>query len=158
MTLNQVGSVLEVQGDRTGALAAYREGLDIVRALAAKEPGNKQWQRDLSVSLVFVVDVLLAEGDTTGALAAYREGLTAIRTAAAADIDNTLWQHELVTNLDGVGVVLEDQGDLAGALVAYREALEIPRALAGKGSEQQKVAARTCDQPEARRQPAHGTG
>ena len=38
-------------GDRTGALAAYEESLAITRKLAATDPGNAQWQRDLVLGL-----------------------------------------------------------------------------------------------------------
>jgi hypothetical protein len=42
--------VLRDEGDRAGALAAYRKALAIDEALAVKDPGNTQWQRDLSIS------------------------------------------------------------------------------------------------------------
>jgi hypothetical protein len=47
---NRIGDVLVAQGDGPGALAAYRKGLDIAEALAARDPANTEWQRDLSVS------------------------------------------------------------------------------------------------------------
>ena len=59
------------QGDLTGALAAYEEGLTIARDLAARDPGNAGWARDLSVSLERVGNVRVAQGDLAGALAAY---------------------------------------------------------------------------------------
>jgi hypothetical protein len=48
---NKIGEVLKAQGDLAGALAAYRDGLAIRKALAAKDPGNTGWQIDLVVSL-----------------------------------------------------------------------------------------------------------
>ena len=56
-----------------GALAAYRKGLAIREALAARDPANTEWQRDLSVSHDKIGDVLVAQGDGPGALAAYRK-------------------------------------------------------------------------------------
>src|SRR2546421_571272 len=47
---NGIGDVLVAQGDRAGALAAYRAGLEIRETLARRDPGNTEWQRDLSVS------------------------------------------------------------------------------------------------------------
>ena len=38
------------QGDLPGALTAYQASLDIRERLAATDPGNAQWQRDLAVS------------------------------------------------------------------------------------------------------------
>jgi hypothetical protein len=57
LAVAKVGEVLVAQGDLKGALPAYREGLDIARALAAKDPGNAQWQTDVVVSLVKVARV-----------------------------------------------------------------------------------------------------
>ena len=45
-----MGDVLSAQGDLTAALAAYRASLEIRERLAAADPGNAGWQRDLSVS------------------------------------------------------------------------------------------------------------
>lgn len=49
---NRIGDVLVAQGDGPGALAAYRKGLAIREALAARDPANAEWQRDLIVSNV----------------------------------------------------------------------------------------------------------
>jgi tetratricopeptide (TPR) repeat protein len=49
VVLNRIGDVLLAEGDRPGALEAYRKSLAIAEALAAKDPGNTQWQRDLSI-------------------------------------------------------------------------------------------------------------
>ena len=51
MSLEKVGDVRLAAGDRAGALAAYEEGLAILRKLAAADPGNAGWQADLVVSL-----------------------------------------------------------------------------------------------------------
>ncbi len=40
------------EGDRAGALQAYEESLEIARRLAAADPGNAGWARDLIVSNV----------------------------------------------------------------------------------------------------------
>ena len=64
----KVGDVRLAAGDRAGALAAYEESLAIMRKLAAADPGNAGWQRDVSVSLNKVGDVRLAAGDRRGRL------------------------------------------------------------------------------------------
>jgi hypothetical protein len=51
VSLNKVGDVLRAQSDLPGALANYREGLDIRRALAKADPSNMVWARDVWVSL-----------------------------------------------------------------------------------------------------------
>ena len=62
--------MLVAQGDGAGALAAYRKALAIREALAAHDPANTEWQRDLSVSHNKIGDVLVTQGDGAGALAA----------------------------------------------------------------------------------------
>jgi hypothetical protein len=51
--------VLVAQGDLPGALDAYRKRLAIAETLAARDPGNTPWQRDISISLGRMADTLL---------------------------------------------------------------------------------------------------
>ena len=78
-----VGDVLVAQGDLPAALSSYRDGLKIGQTLAAKDAGNSEWQRDLSVSLIKIGDVLVAQGDLPAALSSYRDGLKISQTLAA---------------------------------------------------------------------------
>jgi hypothetical protein len=55
-----VGDVRRDQGDLAGALQAYQASLGIRERLAASDPGNALWQRDLIVSRWRLAD--LAEG------------------------------------------------------------------------------------------------
>jgi tetratricopeptide (TPR) repeat protein len=48
----KIGDVLVAQGEGGAALAAYRAGMAIAERLAAADPGNAEWQRDLIVSCV----------------------------------------------------------------------------------------------------------
>ena len=93
------------QGDLPGALAAYDEGLTIARDLAARDPGNAGWARDVSVSLDRVGDVRRDQGDLPGALAAYDEGLTIRRDLAARDPGNAGWARDVSVSLNKVGDV-----------------------------------------------------
>ena len=45
-----VGNVLVAQGNLPEALQSYRDELAIMERLAKSDPGNADWQRDLSVS------------------------------------------------------------------------------------------------------------
>jgi len=58
-----IGSVLRDQGDLTGALEAFRASLVTRQALAAQDPANAEWQRDLSISQDNVARVLRDQGD-----------------------------------------------------------------------------------------------
>ena len=73
------------QGDLPGALAAFDESLTIARGLAARDPGNAGWTRDLGQ---------LAVGDArTGR--AFDESLTIRRDLAARDPGNAGWARDL---------------------------------------------------------------
>jgi hypothetical protein len=81
VALQRIGLVLVARGDLMGALASYREEFDVVSALAAKDPGNAQFQGDVTVSVNFIGNVLLAQGGFGSALAAYRKGLDLVAHA-----------------------------------------------------------------------------
>ena len=93
--------------------------------LAAQDPGQADWQRDLSVSYNKIGDVLLAQGDAPGALAAYRDALAIRERLAAQDPGQADWQRDLSVSYNKIGDVLLAQGDAPGALAAYRDALAI---------------------------------
>src|SRR5262245_6203076 len=71
---------------------------DQLQRLAAQDPGNAEWQRDLSVSRDKVGDVLVAQGNGAGALAAYRASLGIRERLAAQDPGNAAWQRDLVVS------------------------------------------------------------
>lgn len=48
---SRFGDMLQAQGDRTGALAAYQESVEIRRKLAAQDQDNAERQSDLALSL-----------------------------------------------------------------------------------------------------------
>ena len=93
-----------------------------MRKLAAADPGNAEWQHDVSVSLDKVGDVRLAAGDRAGALAAYEESLAIMRKLAAADPGNAQWQRDVGVSLERVGGVRLAAGDRAGRLRPTRRA------------------------------------
>jgi tetratricopeptide (TPR) repeat protein len=110
-------------------MAAYEESLAIMRKLAAADPGNADWQRDVSVSLEKIGDVRLAAGDRAAALAAYEESLAIMRKLVAADPRNAQWQRDVSVGLNRVGDLRLAAGDRAGALASYEESLAIMRKL-----------------------------
>jgi tetratricopeptide (TPR) repeat protein len=117
----------ETEVVRASLLDAVRQTLE---RLAAADPSNAGWQRDLSVSQIKIGNVLRAQGDSSGALAAYRQSLSVRERLAAADPSNADWQRDLSFCQSNIGDVLRDQGDLAGALAAYRHSLAVDERLA----------------------------
>ena len=130
VSFGRQGDVLSDQGDLAGALAAYQEGMAVIRRLAEADPSNAVWQRDLSVSHNRVGDVLRSQGNLAGAVAAYRESLALIRPLAESDPSDSVWQRDLSISHNKIGDVLRDQDDLVGALAAYRESMALRRRLA----------------------------
>ena len=122
--------MLVAEGEREGALTAYRAGLAIAEILARRDPGNTEWQRDLSVSHNKIGDVLVAAGEREGALNSYRAGLAIAETLARRDPGNTEWQRDLSVSHNNIGDVLVAEGDREGALTAYRAGLAIRDPLA----------------------------
>ena len=71
MTL--LGQTLKLIGDSNGALAEQRKYQLIMERLAAQDPENAGWQRELGVSYSWIGDILEAQGDLSGALAEQRK-------------------------------------------------------------------------------------
>ena len=96
MSYNTIGDISDARGDRDGALKAFNDGLDIRKALAARDPNNAEWQRDLSVCYERVGRISAARGDRDGALKAFNDGLDIAKALAARDPNNAEWQRDLL--------------------------------------------------------------
>ncbi len=70
----------------------YQADLDITTKLAAADPTNTQWQRDLSISHERLGELAQARADLTGAAEHYQACLDITTKLAAADPTNTQWQ------------------------------------------------------------------
>ncbi len=127
-----LGDVLWAQGNAEAALGQYRASLDLTGTLAAKDPTNTDWQRDLSVSYDRVGDVVLEQGDVAGALAAHRASLAIRDTLAANAPTHPGWKRAVSVSHDRIGDVLLAQGDVSGSLAAYRASLAIDETLVTK--------------------------
>jgi hypothetical protein len=99
VSLERIGNARDRTGDTAGALATYEEGLQIARALVARDSDNTKWQRDLSVSLNKIGDMRHRAGDVAGAFAAYDEGLEIKRKLVAIDPGNAGWRRGLIASL-----------------------------------------------------------
>jgi hypothetical protein len=63
--------------------------------LAAADPANTDWQRELSVSHIKLGDVARAAGDLAAARTAYQAGMDIMARLTAADPANVGWQRDL---------------------------------------------------------------
>ena len=127
------------QGNLDDALTAYEDSLDISEKLAAQDPSNAGWQRDLSVSYDKIGDVQSARGNLDGRAQGLRRTSLAIREKLAAqDPSNTGWQRDLSVSFNKIGDVQSARGNLDAALKAYRDSLAIAREAGRAGPEQRR--------------------
>ena len=137
------GDAAVAYGDLAAALAAYRASLAIAERLAAADPSNAEWQRDLSVSHDKLGDVLVAQGQLADALAAYRASLAIAsgwRRPIPATPPGSATSRSATTSS---ATCWWRQGQLADALARLPRGQPGHRRAAGGGrSEQRRMAAR----------------
>ena len=130
----RLGDVRQAQGDLTGALQAYEADLAITERLAALDPGNAEWQRDLSVSWEKLGNVRQAQGDLTGALQAYEAAQAFAERLAALDPGNAGWQRDLIVSHCKIAAGLDELPERRGEATAHwGRALAVAREVAGSG-------------------------
>lgn len=74
-TLNRIGAIHEDRAEWDEAAAPYRRALDLRKRLAAWQPAERRFQRDVFSSFDHCADVLIARADTGALLALARECL-----------------------------------------------------------------------------------
>lgn len=131
-SLTALGDVLDVKGDRAGALAAHRESLDNFRAVLAQRPSDDIVRYNLSRSLRRVGAMQRAAGNDGEALRMFREGVEITRAMVRAQPREIGWPIELSAGLHDIGDVLAAQADRPGALAAYRESVAVIRDAAAR--------------------------
>ena len=104
------------QGDLTAALENYRADMAIAERLAASDPSNAGWQRELSISHNKIGDVLMSQGDLTAALENYRAAMAIAERLAASDPGNAEWQRDLIVGFAKLSQVTGDKAYAAKAL------------------------------------------
>lgn len=132
VALEQEGNLLLERGKLADALKSHEESLAIQRRLAARNPADAGWQRDLSIGLDNVGNVKKAGGDLPAALGSYLESLAIRKKLASLDPADANRQHSVSTSLSKVGGVQEASGDLPAALGSYQESLAIIQKLAAQ--------------------------
>ena len=106
-------------------MQAYRKQQRIVERLAAQDPTNAGWQRNLSVSHNKVGDVLRVPGDAGGALQAYRASLGIRERLAAQDPTNAEWQQDLAVLYCKLASAFREDGDLDAECDSLRQCHEM---------------------------------
>ena len=127
---DRVGDLQVEQGNLPEALASYQTSFAIRERLAKSDPGNADWQRDLSVLYGKVGNVQVAQGNLPAAMISYQARLVIAEHLATSDPGNAGWQRDLAAAQSFVGNVQVEQGNLSGALASYQASLAIIEHLA----------------------------
>jgi tetratricopeptide (TPR) repeat protein len=116
-----LGDIGIARGNLAEALKSFRDGLAIAQHLAQADPGNADWQRDLSVSYEKIGDVLVDQGNLPEALKSFRADLAITERLARADPGNAGWQRDLAVSNGRLAGAFRKGGDKAKALDALRQ-------------------------------------
>ncbi|MBH2042035.1 MAG: tetratricopeptide repeat protein [Comamonadaceae bacterium] len=124
------GDDASVRTTQVDARRDYDEARRLALHLTALDPGNTEWQRDLSVSFERLGDVAVAQGRLDEAGRTYGDGLAIRKKLTASDPGNTEWQRDLWVSYNKLGDVAVAQGKLDEAARAYGDGLDIRKKLA----------------------------
>ena len=128
--LMNFGDIYVSSGQTQAGLAAYAQGLDIRRQVAAVDPANTDVQRDIAVSLERIGDVRRSAADPIAALAAYNESLDIRHRIAEVEPACRQCQRDLSIVVAKVGDMKRTLGEQAEALAHHQKSLAIGRNLA----------------------------
>jgi tetratricopeptide (TPR) repeat protein len=121
VSYDRVGNVQKAQGNFAGALKSYSDSLAIRDRLATSDPGNADWQRNLSVSYEKVGDVQVEQGDLKAALKSYQDDLAITERLATSDPGNAGWQRDLSVSFERLALIQKQSGDKAKAREFLRQ-------------------------------------
>ena len=158
MALDALGDVQAAQGDLPAALASYQASHAIAERLAQADPGNAEWQRDLSVSHDEDRRRAGGAGKPAGSADELPGRARDRRAPGAGRSSNAEWQRDLSVSHNKIGDVQVAQGDLPAALTSYRAAHRDRRAPGAGRSGQREVAARPVESSQQDRRRADGAG
>lgn len=125
----QIGQVRMARGDLKGASERFTESLDLVAALARRDPGKAEWQVGLATSHFYVGDALRLQGDLDGAMRHFSAYRDIGESLASRDPNNREWVLESSYGHSNVAAVLEGMGKLEEARGELERSIEINRRL-----------------------------
>lgn len=120
----------QAQGnDFQGALASFKEALDMARQLAFARPDAPEPQRMVAKALHKVGDVSGRLGDGHAARQAHEQALVLLRRVHAANPRDAIIARELAVTLERLGAAAAQSGDRTSARAAFEEELRIAAAM-----------------------------
>jgi non-specific serine/threonine protein kinase/serine/threonine-protein kinase len=116
-------------GDTAGALASYRQALEIREALPAALKTGAEARRELATNYDRIGDALRLSGDAAGAMASYRQAFTIREALWKADSNHPLTRRDLGMSYERLGDALAQTGKSAEALAHQRQAVALYEAV-----------------------------
>jgi tetratricopeptide (TPR) repeat protein len=116
----ELGGLYQDAGNLSAALTSFRTAHAIAGHLVQADPGNIEWQHDLSASHERIANVQQMQGNLPAALASYRAAQAIDERLAQADPSNAERQRALALSHNKIGDVQDEQGNLLAALASYR--------------------------------------
>ena len=132
--LGELGDIYVRLGDRSEALKAFEERLQVRRRRLAAMPGDSQRLTDVSVALDRVGQLIRDKAIPTGSRKYFEEALKIDRALYQRSSTRRDWQENLVFSLTRVGDLERQLGRQREALAPYEEALGLQRKLASDSS------------------------
>ncbi len=123
--LTDQGDLARVRTTVADARRDYEEAHRMAQRLSMGDPGNTQWQRDLSVSYDRLGDVAVAQGNLDEAARAYRDSLAIGKQLAASDPGNTQWQRDLYVSYWGLADLAEQGKRPTEARTYWKQAFDV---------------------------------
>ena len=130
--INQ-GTAASIRTTQADARREYEEAHRQAQRLTASDPGNTQWQRDLSVSYNKLGEVAVAQGQLAEAARVYGDSLAIAKKLVASDLSNTLWQRHLYVSHSKMAGLAERQKKPDQARGHWQQAFDVLSAIEKRG-------------------------
>lgn len=128
-TYGEISTVLSEMGRPVDAIAAARQGLNVMNALAAAHPGNRLFQEYTYEHTDVIGSYFEQMGDHVQAENYYKKAVTGFKATSAADPNDTNSKLWLGMSESGLGKVQVELGETAVGLENVRNGLEIALAV-----------------------------
>ena len=125
LSYEDLGNILNAQGDLDGALKMYRGSLSHRTTLAKRDVTNAEAQRNLEISNAEIGSLLLTLGDLRGAWESCTDALQIAHKLGEKDQNNEEWQSDISEGSERAGDVLKAQGNFPEARKMYLNAMSI---------------------------------
>ena len=128
--IRQLGDIARGRGRIADATQLYQQALVIDERLARLDPGNTEFQHELSISYDRLAQLARDAGNTGEAERLYRQALPIDERLARLDPGNAGFQRDLSVSYDKLAGLARDAGNTGEAERLYRQALAIHERLA----------------------------